>query len=71
MYAYSTLGTQGISNPQGLAHSVSFMLISSATGFFIFPVGVIVLIISVIRYRRSDRRPVQTSPGVTDGTMLR
>jgi len=54
-FAFAKLGTQGISDPQGLAHNVGTVLVSSATGLLLFPLGIIVLTVSIVFYLKSER----------------
>lgn len=50
--AFATLGGSGITDPHALSESIGTALISTATGFFLFPVGVALLTISIVFFCR-------------------
>ena len=50
--AFATLGDSGITDPQALSESIGTSLLSTATGFFLFPFGVAILTISIVFFCR-------------------
>ncbi|MEQ1858466.1 MAG: MotA/TolQ/ExbB proton channel family protein [Chthoniobacteraceae bacterium] len=52
MGAFKTLGSSGIADPKALADDIGISLMSTATGLFVFPVGVVILSLSLIFYYR-------------------
>ena len=55
-HAFATLGNQGISDPRGLANSVSMVLIAPIAGITLFVIGIVVLAISIVIYAQGNRR---------------
>ena len=50
--AFSTLGDSGITDPKALSDSVGVTLVSTATGLFLFPFGIVILTLFLIFYFR-------------------
>jgi biopolymer transport protein ExbB len=50
--SFGTLSESGIADPQALSSSIGSALYSMATGFFLFPVGVILLTLSLVFFFR-------------------
>lgn len=50
MRAFSALGSTGISDPHALSEAIGTSLLSTATGFFVFPVGVLILTVSLVLF---------------------
>ena len=53
--AYGTLGDSGISDQQALSHGVSLALYSTAIGLVLCPIGVTILIVSLVLRTRAHR----------------
>ena len=63
--SFGTLQGPGISDPQALSHGMSLALYSSAVGLVLCPVGVVILIVSLVlraRARTSSPPPLPSSP---------
>jgi biopolymer transport protein ExbB/TolQ len=63
--AFSVLGSSGVKDPQLLSDSIGTTLVSTAVGFFLFPVGVVLFTLSLIFYlrlRSSSPPPLPPSP---------
>jgi biopolymer transport protein ExbB len=58
--AFSDLATSGIGDPHALSGHIHQTLIWTATGFFLFPVGLVVLTVSIVLYVR--RQPATPPP---------
>jgi flagellar motor component MotA len=50
--AFNKLAESGIADPQALSGHIHTTLVSTATGLFLFPVGLVVLTVSIIFYLR-------------------
>jgi biopolymer transport protein ExbB/TolQ len=50
--AFSVLGKAGVADPQALSASIGTTLVSTAAGFALCPVGVVVLVLSIVFYSR-------------------
>lgn len=58
MRAFEVLGKSGVADPNALSANIGGVLVFTAIGWLLFPVGVIVLVLSLIFYpRRSDSPP--------------
>ena len=63
--AFNTLGSSGIADPQALSASVHTVLVSTAVGFFLCPVGIVLFTLSLIfffRLRASRPPPLPQQP---------
>ena len=49
-HAFNALGNSGVGDPRVLTHHIGAALLSTATGFLLFPFGVIILILSIVFY---------------------
>ncbi len=58
--AFDVLGRSGIADPRALSTQISQVLSATATGLFLFPVGLVVLTVSIVFYTR--RRPPAPPP---------
>jgi hypothetical protein len=64
--AFAVLGDSGVADPRALADSIGTTLLSTATGLFLFPIGVVLLSISLVFF---FRRPAPVPPPLrTDPT---
>jgi biopolymer transport protein ExbB len=61
MSAFAALGNSGSSDPRQLASSIGVTLMSTAAGFILFPVGILIFALSIVFYCRMR---VQTPPPV-------
>ncbi|CAN5414873.1 hypothetical protein BH09VER1_BH09VER1_55060 [soil metagenome] len=62
--AFATLGKAGVSDPRELATGIGETLMTTAVGFFLFPVGVLLLTLSIVFYFRlkaASPPPVQAA----------
>ena len=58
MRAFNTLGSSGVGDPKALSHDISVVLVSTATGMILLPVGIVLFTTSLICFLRQRR----TSP---------
>ena len=57
MNAFTTLGKQGVSDPAALSASVGEVLVSTAVGIFVAPIGAIILAVCIVVLVRSQQKP--------------
>ena len=50
--AFNTLGSSGVADPQALSADISTVLYSTAAGFFLFPVGIALMTVSLVFFLR-------------------
>lgn len=63
MRAFNTLGSSGVGDPKALSQDISVVLVSTATGVILLPVGIAIFSISLIfflRLRRTCPPPLTT-----------
>ena len=63
--AFNTLGSSGVADPQVLSASIGTTLLSTAVGFILFPVGIVIVTLSLIfflRLRVSSPPPLPQQP---------
>ena len=53
--AFSKLSSTGIGNPQSLSDAIGLTMFSTITGVILFPVGILILIISLVLYFQKRR----------------
>jgi biopolymer transport protein ExbB/TolQ len=58
--AFANLGQSGIAEPQALAQNVGNALLSTAAGLFLCPLGIVILVASIVWLMQS--RPTQPPP---------
>lgn len=61
--AFNTLGSSGTGDPQALSQDISVVLVSTATGVILLPVGIVLFTTSLVfflRQRRSCPPPLPT-----------
>ena len=61
--AFSVLGSSGIADPKALSDSVGTTLAFTATGLFLFPVGILVLTVSLVLLSRLRASNSPSLPG--------
>ena len=70
MRAFHTLAGSGFAEPKALAERINVTLLSTATGLFLLPFGIVILAISLIFYfqlRASTPPPLPTKSGQETG----
>lgn len=63
--AFSALGSSGVADPQALSNSIGTTLISTAVGFSLFPIGIVILVLSLVffvRLQNSTPPPLPRPP---------
>jgi len=55
MHAFSTLNNNGIADPTTLSNHIGTTLMSTTMGILMFPVGVTMLVISVLLYLKAQK----------------
>jgi biopolymer transport protein ExbB/TolQ len=56
MRAFDTLGKSGVADPKQLSLEIGNSLMATAAGLFIFPLGLVVLTVSIVFLVRAMRR---------------
>ncbi|MFD0895994.1 MotA/TolQ/ExbB proton channel family protein [Luteolibacter ambystomatis] len=54
--AFKVLGSSGIGDPHALGEKIGEVLIVAIVGFGLFPVGIIVLVVSLLKLRKYQRQ---------------
>ncbi len=61
--SFQAIGTgAGLSNPTLLSSSIGSSLVAAAVGFALFPLGVLILVISIVLYVRLRKATPSTAP---------
>ncbi|HSI61639.1 MAG TPA: MotA/TolQ/ExbB proton channel family protein [Candidatus Saccharimonadia bacterium] len=58
--AFESLGTSGVGDPSGISSAISLLLRSTAIGLLLAPVGLVLLVISIllrVKLRKASARP--------------
>lgn len=62
--AFHTLGQSGVSDPRALATDIGMTLWLTAFGLMLFPLGLVVLILSVVFHLKRPSTPPPLPPGI-------
>lgn len=54
-HAFAVLGASGVSDPRKLSDSIGHVLMFTASGLFIFPLGILILVVSIIFLVKAPR----------------
>lgn len=60
--SFQILGSSGVTDPQALSDSIGVTLLATATGLFLFPVGILILTLSLIFFARLHVSPPSLPP---------